>query len=73
MITREKIIFMYKIILLIIVIEDKNFLEDENHVILQWFFLRKCHLAKHAVLKFHLEHFSKRLFYISHIFKAREN
>ena len=35
MITREKKIFMYKMILSFIVIEDKNFHEDENHVILQ--------------------------------------
>ena len=34
MITREKNFFMYKMILSFI-IEDKNFHEDENHVILQ--------------------------------------
>ena len=32
MITREKNFFMYKMILPFIVMEDKNFHEDENHV-----------------------------------------
>ena len=63
MITREKNFFMNKMILPFIVIEDKNFHEDENHVTLHWFFLRKCHLAKHTVVKFHLQLSSKRHFY----------
>ena len=66
MITREKNFFMYKMILPFFVLEDKHFHEDENHVILQWFFffLQKCQLAKHTVVKFHLELFSKRQFYL---------
>ena len=37
---------MYKMILPFIVIEDKNFHEDENHVILQWFFSTKVSFSK---------------------------
>ena len=39
MITREKKIFLYIMILPFFVIEDTNFDEDRDHVKLQWFLL----------------------------------
>ena len=61
-------------ILQFIVIEDTNIREDRNHVKLQWFLLTIGGLAEHIVVKFHLELFSEKQFYIFlTLLKLREN